>query len=349
MEVDSYMVSRTKGEDGSVLLLTAFALFTLLLFVAMVGTVGSIVAAKSSLQAAADAGALAGASAMGNAKSMDIVRSQATLFAQDNLQPGDTVEPPVIVNNDSEGSVAVTASRQVEISLPGLFENPPTYKVTATAKAKVFNSGSISHAPPFVIQAPKNIRWDANDNYQHSQRYTMQINPQGPNSFTYADVLFNSDTSWQEYYSLLANGYKEECTLKTPLYYLGPAQGGKESVRYFGSRVERDRNNDVRKAKYGDERLMIIPLVDTLPTAKKGQSVKIVGFIGFWLESMDYGQLSYDDYYMDWWGRIHGVGSARYRDFKANGYFVKVTLPAGSYEDYNNRFFGTSQVRLVNS
>ena len=338
MEVDSYMVSRIKGEDGSVLLLTAFALFTLWLFVAMVGTVGSIVAAKSSLQAAADAGALAGASAMGNAKSMDIVRGQAILFAQNNLQQGDTVEQPVIVNNDSECSVSVTATRQVEISLPGFFENSPTYEVTATARAKVFNSGSISSAPPFVIEAPKNIQWDANDNYQHSQLYTMQINPQSANSFTYANTLFNTRISWNDYYDLLANGYSEECTLDTGLYYLSEAAGGRTAVESFGSRIKRDSNTDVTKAKVGDPRLMIIPLVETLPTdrtTRQGQQVKIVGFIGFWLQNLYYGEL-------DWYTNC-------YKNYRAQGYFVKVTLPAGSYTGYSNRFFGTSQVRLVNS
>ena len=338
MEVNSHMICRTKGENGNILLLTAFSLFTLLLFVAMVGTVGSIVAAKSSLQAAVDAGALAGASAMGNAKSMDIVRSQAILFAQNNLQKGDTVGQPVIVNNDSESSVSVTATRQVEISLPGLFENPPTYEVTATAKAKVFNSGSISRAPPFVIEAPKNIQWYANDNYQHSQLYTMQINPRSANSFTYANTLFNAGLDGSNYYDLLANGYSEECNLDTGLYYLGEAAGGRTAVESFGSRIHRDSNTDVTKAKVGDSRLMIIPLVETLPTdwtTRQGQQVKIVGFIGFWLQNLYYGEL-------DWYTNC-------YKNYRAQGYFVKVTLPAGSYTGYSNRFFGTSQVRLVNS
>ena len=82
---------------------------------------------------------------------------------------------------------------------------------------------------------------------------------------------------------------------------------------------------------------MIIPLVDKLPNDSntyKGEKVKIVGFIGFWLKNIDYGGL-------DYW-------SNRYKDYKAQGYFVKITLPAGSYTGYTNRFFGTSQVRLVN-
>ena len=333
------MVSRTKGEDGSALLLTAFALFTLLLFVAMVGTVGSIVAAKSSLQAAADAGALAGASALGNAKSTDIVRSQTLLFAQNNLQAGDTVGEPVITNTDSEAFVSVTTTRKVAVSLPGLFDDPPTYEVSATAKAQVFNSGCIkSQAPPFVIEAPKNIQWDATVNYQHSQLYTMQLNPKSKNSFTYANTLFSRRTSWDDYYDLLANGYADECTLDTSLYYLGEAAGGRAAVESFGSRIYQDRNSDVRKVQTGDPRLMIIPLVDKLPNDSntyKGEEVKIVGFIGFWLKNIDYGGL-------DYWSNC-------YKNYKAQGYFVKITLPAGSYTGYTNRFFGTSQVRLVNS
>ena len=338
MEVNSHMICRTKGENGNILLLTAFSLFTLLLFVAMVGTVGSIVAAKSSLQAAADAGALAGASAMGNAKSTDIVRSQTLLFAKNNLQTGDTVAEPVITNTASEAFVSVTTTRKVAVSLPGLFDDPPTYEVTATAKAQVFNSGSIkSQAPPFVIEAPKNIQWDAADNYQHSQLYTMQLNPKSKNSFTYANTLFSRRTSWNDYYDLLANGYADECTLDTGLYYLGEAAGGKAAVESFGSRILRDRNSDVTKVQTGDPRLMIIPLVDKLPNDSntyQGEEVKIVGFIGFWLKNIDYGRL-------DYW-------SDRYKDYKAQGYFVKITLPAGSYTGYTNRFFGTSQVRLVN-
>ena len=167
----------------------------------------------------------------------------------------------------------------------------------------------------------------------------------GPVVVDIAKDVFAAQISYEYPKKVSLKGYSGDFTgdTKDVQTVLGALQEAKRPLFFIGGGVTlADMTEDMRAVV---ERtgipvvtsLMIIPLVETLPTdrtTRQWQQVKIVGFIGFWLQNIYYGGL-------DWHTNC-------YKNYRAQGYFVKVTLPAGSYTGYSNRFFGTSQVRLVN-
>ena len=346
------------SEKGQVLILAAVFLGGAMLMFSYVGGLGQLFTTDSYLQNAADAGALAGGNAMGNAKTTGEITSMAENVARGTTPKTDNALIVEVIPDMDKAQVKVTVQKDVTL-IGGL-----TFTRTATATAAVTTATSISTAPPFVIQAPKDLAWTGN----HSQEYTMKKNPSSSekDTFTYIDVMFKKSYNMQQYLDYLANGYEDECTLDTPLYYVARAEAGATAVRYFASRFEADSNTDINKIKVGDKRLMIIPLVDSFDNVPTNQSdwslstqgLKIVGFIGYWIESIDYGP-GYGDkpyqtvtgWYRDQWGRncygTYDYYPSTYPDFKIKGRFVKVSLPAGSYNGYTNKFFGLSTVRLV--
>ena len=355
------IIGKYKNEKGQMLALAAVMIGALAVMFSFSLNVGQIVSDKSVLQAAADAGALAGGAKMGDYSTQAEAEPVAKAFTLKNLD--NHGEVTVRANLDT-GRVEVTASREVEI-FGGMADN---VTVSARSVAEVKAAGDIKYAPPFVIQEPKNMQWTGHGG-KTTQTYTMQKNADSNDytTFTYVDTVFKKPTKQQDYLNLLRYGYQEQCNLDTTLYYVAQATASATAVQYFGQRVLDDPNTDVTKAKYGDQRLLIIPLVEHMPQYSASQdwsyrtdNLKITGFIGFWVESIDYGD-GYGDkpykeetqYYWDpWYGRVSRTYRSYpdyYPNFKVKGQFVKVTLPrtSGVHSNYNNKYFGTSQVTLV--
>jgi Flp pilus assembly protein TadG len=326
---------------GQVAVLAALFMVVLLGMSALVIDVGFLFVTKTQLQTSADAGALAGADDLNNANPATAA-STATSYAK--MSPGQSTDTVVIVitNTSSTRQVQVTTSRVVTYFFAQVFGYTNS-TVTATATAAVFPAGSVPSATPFVIEAPQDIVWQGVNN-QYSQPYTMEINPVGKTDhFTYVDVVFNNPTSTATYYSLLTTGNPNSTTLNTQLYYVAPAEGGQKSVQSFTNRISNDSNSNIANATVGEPRLMMIPLVQTLPTSQQDGSdwsystngLAIVGFVGFWLDSVYYGPLTYVN------------GSPCYKQFNAQGRFIKVALPSGSSNGFGTQFFGPGQVSLI--
>lgn len=361
-----------KSRKGATLLFFAIALPVLLAMSALVIDVGELYVTKTQLQTAADQGALAGCQDISSGFPSEANASlNAANFAK--TTPGRSTDTVVttVTYTSGEKSVKVETSRQAELFFAKIF-NKNIATVKAVAKAQVVAATGIPPgAPPFVIQAPTNIIWQGgpkNDSY--SQPFYEKIHPVGATDFTYVDVVFQKPTSYSTYLNLLSNGYDKEITMQTKMYHISPAAGGKDSVESFASRLSAPGNTDVLQAQAGDARLMLIPIVTTLPTLTQTwtystNGLGIVGFIGFWFDAISFdgntanetttGTNVYVTVGYDSWGRpiraLRGLDTRTntYPNFYARGRFVRVPLPVGSGTSIpGQQWYGTGSVKLVN-
>lgn len=338
-----WLISIFKKKNGQAILLTAVMLPVLLGMIALVTDVGFMYLTKSELQTAADQGALAGCYDLSGANpSTSNAKTDGESYAKKAPGKGtDTVLATVTYKVGGTQSVKVDTSRSINLFFAPLF-GLDSSTITATATAQVFAASSIPPgAPPFVIEAPKNIVWEGGPNGDsYSQRFYMKKTPDKskPLEFTYVDNVFKKPTSFNDYLKLLSDGYSKEVDLDTTLYHIAPATAGKTSVDSFASRIETDKNTNPVLAKVGDDRLMLIPIVEKLPTITKEwtystDGMDIVGFIGFWFESINKGKLYNGNYY---------------NDFVVTGRFVRVALPPGSGVVVpGQQYYGTQSIRLV--
>ena len=347
-------------EKGQALILVTVLLGTAVMGFILVSGGGQIVLAKNELQSAADSAALAGGFAMGNGKSNEEIRQQAIIYAQ--KEPGkttDTVQMPEILQNPDTGKeyrVKVTLEREVALPV-GI------YTVSASATAEVSNAGSITNPPPFIIEKPKNLTWNGNHT---AHAYARTMNPTDQYSFGYADVIYKTSLDWTEYmnFSQYGAGQDVECTLDTNMNYVGPSEGGKQAIDRLQMRLAQGRaeGETLDNVQLTDKRLLIYPLVDSLPDDEHGyegdwgvagwRTIKPTGFVGFWIDHIENAtdrDVSYK--WVPYYNRNGTVNRyvqvAYYPRHRVVGYFMKLTLPLGRYSGIGSEFFGTSQVRLV--
>lgn len=331
------MLRILRNQNGQAVAFVAVAMAALLAFAGLVVNYGTLAINKTQLQTAADAAALAGAQDLVPGPNYNQTNAQNTAKTYAKLSPGratDTVDTPKVTQASSTVStIAVTIRRSVTTLLG-------TYTLQATATAQAAAAGGIPPgAPPFAIKAPQNIQWRGGPNNDlYSQDYSMKINPSGENDFTYVDVVFKKPTTYDEYYKLLSDGYDKSATTKTTLYWVSPAEGGQKSVESFAKRLN-EGNSDITKAQVGDPRLMMIPLLQTLPTSATNgadwsystNNLSIVGFVGFWFDSIYLGPLK----------------NGRYPNFYVKGRFIKISVPPGAPTVTGGQYFGSNQIQLI--
>ena len=165
--------------------------------------------------------------------------------------------------------------------------------VAEKSKAQVSVAASVPWIVPFVI--PKTQVFD------HVHTFTMRIpdpnKPYGQYEFDYMNVGIEN-TDFATYIKYLKHGYQKTFKVGESVKYLGPSSGGRESVDAFFDRTLRDANSDYTKAEGGQPRVMLIPVVEAmLPrTTPSGTPMKIIGFVGFFLETVykgSYGKTYY--------------------------------------------------------
>ena len=272
---------------GAVAAMVALALPAMLGFGALAVDVGSLYVNRTQLSAMADAAVLAGAQEL--PKNPD----QATVMAKDyagrNGLPGDTVA--VTISSDNK-TIQVDIKRNVPLYFAKAL-NMSASDVSGTAKAQVKIAASVPWIVPFVI--PKTQAFD----YTHT--FTMRIpdaaRPYGTYEFDYMNVGIEN-TDFATYIKYLKYGYQKTFKVGENMQYLGPSSGGKESVDAFYDRTARDSNTDYSKAVGGEPRVMLIPVVEAmLPrNTAPGTPMKIIGFVGFFLETVykgSYGKTYY--------------------------------------------------------
>jgi hypothetical protein len=268
-------------------MMAALGLPVMLGFGALAIDVGALYMNKAQLSAAADATVLAAAQEL--PKKPDQARLVALDYAARNGKPADAVKVTIAGDNKS---VEVEIGRQVPLFLANIFSLGSSL-VVETAKAQVSVASSVPWIVPFVI--PRTQVFD------HINTFTMRIpdpnKPYGQYEFDYMNVGIEN-TDFATYIKYLKYGYQKTFKVGDHVKYLGPSSGGKESVDAFFDRTARDANKDYKKAEGGQPRVMLIPVVETmLPrNTAAGTPMKIIGFVGFFLETVykgSYGKTYY--------------------------------------------------------
>jgi hypothetical protein len=332
------MLKILRNQKGQALAFVAVAMTALLAFAGLVTSYGMLTINKAQLQTAADAAALAGAQELVPSPAYSQANAKNTAREYARLSPGQLTDTVInlIVEQQSPtvSTLEITLSRPVATLLGA-------HTLQASAKAQAAAAGGIPPGtPPFAIVEPRNITWQGGPKGDlYSQPYTMRMNPAASTDFTYVNVVYKKPTSVQEYYDLITYGYNQPVTVNTTLYWVGPASGGQVAVESFAHRLQLPGNTDITRAQVGDPRLMLIPLLSSLPTtATNGpdwsfstNGLKIQGFVGFWLDNLTFGPL------------INGT----YPEFRATGRFVKVALPPGSPTVIGGEYFCLHQIHFI--
>ena len=300
-------------------MLAAVALPALLGFGALAIDMGMLYKTKGELSAAADAAALAGAQEL--PKKPDQAQAMAVDYAKKNGKATDQINVTLAADNRS---IEVEIKRTVPLYLAKVFAQSNSL-VTEKSKAKVSVAASVPWIVPFVI--PKTQVFD------HVNTFTMRIpdpnKPYGQYEFDYMNVGIEN-TDFATYIKYLKYGYQKTFKVGDSVKYLGPSSGGKESVDAFFDRTVRDANTDYTKAEGGQPRVMLIPVVEAmLPrNTVSGTPMKIIGFVGFFLETVYKGSYG--------------------KTYYAKGKFIK-DLNVGSGQTSNDATidFGVRTIQLV--
>ncbi len=109
-----------------------------------------------------------------------------------------------------------------------------------------------------------------------------------PYHFDYMNVHIKNESNFNNYIKWLENGYHDTFSVDEDMYYYAPSSGGKASVDAFYKRITKDTNTDYTKAKIGDARVILIPVVNTLLSrnTSDGTPMKIIGFTAFYLQAV---------------------------------------------------------------
>lgn len=272
-----------KGQKGAAAMLLAVALPALIGIGALALDIGQIYVNRAQVSTAADAAALAGAQEL--PRFPEDALSGAIDYGQRN---GTAIQPSGILISGNNNTIKVTASREVPLTFARVL-GMDTFTVSASATAQVSVAKSVPWIVPFVL--PKTQSFD------YSKQFTMRMyGKDNPYMKSTDDPALQMDymnvgienTNISQYIQYLKYGYQKTFTVGNDMQYLAPSSGGQASVDAFYDRTIRDTNTDIDEAKIGDPRIMLIPLVETMlsRTTKEGTKMKIVGFVGFFLDEV---------------------------------------------------------------
>lgn len=277
-----------REQKGIAVVVVAMALPVMLGFAALVVDMGNLYLNKTQLSSAADAAVFAAAQELPqNPTQADTV---ARTYASQNGKTGDVVT--VTISSDKK-TISVNVDRKVSLFFAPIF-NQNSSTVSAKSTAQISIAASVPWIVPFVL--PKTQAFD----YTH--QFTMRMynaqKPYGTYEFDYMNVGIQN-ANFQDYITYLKYGYQQTFMVGNNMQYLGPSSGGKDSVEAFYDRTVRDPNTDYTKAKIGDPRVMLIPLVNNMLSRNTsvGTPMQIVGFVGFFLEIVNKGTLQKDGNY----------------------------------------------------
>ena len=325
------MMNILREQKGVAAVMAALALPLMLGFVALVVDVGNLYFNRTQLSAASDAAVFAAS------QELPQNRAQADAVARDyagrNGKIADVVTVTISPNNRT---ISVNVNRTVPLFFAPILkifdenftQNSST--VSAQSTAQIGIAASVPWIVPFVL--PRTQAFD----YTH--QFTMRMydakKPYGTYEFDYMNVgIENAD--FNDYIQYLKFGYQETFKIDNNVQYLGPSSGGKESVEAFFDRTQRDPNTNYANARIGDPRVMLIPIVDKMlsRTTKDGTNMKIIGFVGFFLDEVHKGTLN---------NGIYGT------TFYAKGRFLK-DLNVGSGDSTSNPVydFGVRTIQLT--
>lgn len=272
-----YQASQLKEithDRGSVAILVALGLTTLLGFGALVTDIGLFYAQKASLQNAVDAAALAGVQELPGDP------NRASQIAQDyatrNNAPNISVQ--FEVNN---AKIIVTTQKTVPTYLAKIW-GINSEQLSATARAIMLPPTSISGAVPLSIQE---------QNFEYGALYTLKSGSNddtGQNSGWFG-ALELSGNGARSYETDLADGYQGTLSIGQIIdvkhgNMSGPTEQGVEERLAQDTRVPRNTFNDYDR---NAPEIMYVPIVKIVDSnGNSVHQVQIVGFAAFFLEGV---------------------------------------------------------------
>lgn len=266
----------SKKERGSVVILVALGLTTLLGFGALVTDIGMLYVQKAKLQNAVDAAALAGV------QELPKDPTQAEQVAQDYATRNNVSD--ITVNFETRNSkIIVSAKKKVPTYLAriwGITEG----NLSATARAIMLPPSSISGAVPLSIEK---------QDFVYGVAYTLKFGSGVDTSGTGYEGWFGplrlTGSGAKDYTTDLTNGYNGSFSIGQIVdiengNMSGPTKKGVENRLSSDTRVPRNSfDNYDRNAP----EIIYVPIVEIINRSTDTVSqVKIVGFGAFFLEGV---------------------------------------------------------------
>jgi Flp pilus assembly protein TadG len=292
-------------QSGAIIVLLALSLPLLLAFTGVAIDAGRIYVTKGTLSAAADAAVLAGATEL--PKDETAATTKAAQYALANgCTKEDTITPEV---GDGGYKLTVTLERPLAMSFVSLF-NVGSQTISAKAVAQVSVAGSVPWAVPIVIAPAKNINYDVTYDLRLPTQYVQSSGgwggggwrqtsvPYGQYELDYMNIAIEN-SGFNDYLKYLGTGYQKNLEVGSTVSYYGPSSGGATSITAFEQRITDDPNTDPDKAKIGDPRVMLLPVVSTIldRNTSEGTTMQVLGFTAIFLQKIDRG-----NYYNSWSG-----------------------------------------------
>ncbi len=266
-----------KEEKGVAVVITALAVTVLFGSMALVADGGLLYLQRARLQSAVDAAALAGAQEL--PFSLYKTYEVAEDYAENN---GLTSSETGIDVNEQAGEITVTARRQVEYFLAGIW-GQETKMVYAQATARVGPLSSVRGAAPLAIEEHDFIfnemyvlKQGANSEYESSL---------GPGNF---NALSLGGSGSSVYENNLKYGYDEPRQIGDVV----PTETGNMSgstikaVNYLIGQCTEEPECSPEKFSRSCPRLLIIPVFEPVETGKQVKEIVISGFAIFLVESV---------------------------------------------------------------
>ncbi len=316
-----------KQENGQALIVVAAFMAAAIGFLALAVDGGKLYMTKAQCVNIADSAALAGSQDLPD--DANKARTAATNYAAANGISGDAVTITIPTDNKS---ISVKITRSVPLQFTKLM-GFNSRNVSGDATASIGVAASVPWIVPFVIPKPDSFdyghvyvmrMYGAGDfldypktktnttgypvGYSYPSDYTKDsvyknypISNPYPYQFDYMNVYIKKNTNFQSYINWLKNGYHETFSLNQKMYYYAPSSGGQESVQAFEDRLSRDANTDYTKAKVGDARVILIPVVNSMLKRNTNTNgsvpITIIGFTGFFIQKVHHA----DGYGEDFW------------------------------------------------
>lgn len=303
---------QAKRERGIAVLFVALFLLVALWFVSMAIDVGKVMAARTELQAAADAAALAGASAIDPVTGVieqTLAKTRAAAAAAGNkayqaVETSIVIDPEVDVEFPQADRVKVTVRRTAATGNPVVLHFAQTFGLPsvgvtadATAEAQELNSICEGMAPFAPTNPPGNLGFFTDCDSSYTLKVGAGNSSQGNfQLLDYEDCnednFTGSGGAAVRYYT--ENGYQccidlgDTWTLTEPGNKVGPLQQGMQA-RW-------DADTDKTSHCYQDytgngKRIFITPIIETFDVNGK-KMVRIVNFAAFFMTYRPQGSMA---------------------------------------------------------
>jgi Flp pilus assembly protein TadG len=294
---------QTKRERGIAVLFVALFLLVSLWFVSMAIDVGKVMAARTELQAAADAAALAGASAIDPVTGVidqPVAKARAAAAALDN-KAYQSVETPIVIDPEVDvefpqpDRVKVTVKRTAATGNPVVLHFAQTFglpsvgvQADATAEAQELNSICEGMAPFAPSNPPGNIGFFTDCDSSYALKVGAGNSSQGNfQLLDYPDCneddFTGSGGAAVRYYT--ENGY--QCCVNLGSEWVLTEPGNKVGPLQQGVQARWDADTDQTSHCYEDytgngKRVFLTPIIETFDVNGK-KMVRIVNFAAFFL------------------------------------------------------------------